>query len=181
MKHFYDKIQGWFDFSGIYAEQVRKAKDKAVFVEVGAWRGKSTAFMGVEIYNSQKDIMFDVVDTFEGSGTDYQKSQLSNGSIYQEFMDNIEPVADVMNILVTTSLNASLCYDNETVDFVFIDASHEYEDVLADIKAWWPKIKKGGTLAGHDYNSPTHPGVTKAVNEVFDDFEVNKRSWVKVK
>lgn len=50
-----------------------------------------------------------------------------------------------------------------SLDFVYLDANHAYEAVLADLKAWLPKIKKGGIMAGHDYNHLY--GVEKAVNE----------------
>jgi predicted O-methyltransferase YrrM len=51
-------------------------------------------------------------------------------------------------------------------DFVYIDACHEYEAALADIKAWLPKVKKGGVISGHDYHLE-FAGVIKAVQEVF--------------
>ena len=51
---------------------------------------------------------------------------------------------------------------NECLDFVFIDADHSTDAVIADIEAWKPKIKKGGVLCGHDagWNS-----VQKALNQ----------------
>lgn len=55
------------------------------------------------------------------------------------------------------------------LDLVFIDANHEYLNVKKDILAWLPKVKKGGILAGHDYD-PTVPmfsGVQYAVDEIF--------------
>lgn len=58
------------------------------------------------------------------------------------------------------------------VGFVYIDASHEYEDVLADLLAWWFFLDTAQhapcrILAGHDYD-PSHPGVVRAVNEFSD-------------
>ena len=50
------------------------------------------------------------------------------------------------------------------VDFVFIDGNHAYEYVKNDILKYWPKVKKGGFLGGHDY-IPGHPEVIKAVDE----------------
>jgi len=67
---------------------------------------------------------------------------------------------------------------------VFIDANHSYEYVLADIIAWYPKIKIGGILCGHDYfdvDTPGrgHVGVTKAIKETIgDDFELTTGSCV---
>ncbi len=55
---------------------------------------------------------------------------------------------------------------HDDLDFVFIDGDHEYEAVLNDLNLWFPKIKSGGLLAGHDW---THrrPGVPKACTEFF--------------
>lgn len=52
-------------------------------------------------------------------------------------------------------------------DLVFVDADHEYEKVLLDIKAWENKVRSGGILCGDDYNNPNWPGVKKAVDEYF--------------
>lgn len=56
-------------------------------------------------------------------------------------------------------------------DFVYIDASHDYESVKADLEAWWPVVTAQGILAGHDYDS-THPGVMRAVNEFAQEHDV---------
>lgn len=38
-----------------------------------------------------------------------------------------------------------------SLDFVYIDANHEYSHVVADLAAWVPKVRAGGIVAGHDY------------------------------
>lgn len=48
--------------------------------------------------------------------------------------------------------------------FAYIDASHKYEDVRTDIEGWWPLLREGGILAGHDF-CDEHPGVVQAVTE----------------
>ncbi len=57
----------------------------------------------------------------------------------------------------------------QSLDFAFIDADHTFDQVRNDIQNWWPKIRNGGILSGHDYNSPKdrsgHWGVKKAVDE----------------
>ena len=75
------------------------------------------------------------------------------------------------------SLNAVSTFDNEYFDFVYIDASHIYEDVKKDIEKWWIKVKKGGVLGGHDYTikkkikkkQTIKFGVYKAVNEFVEN------------
>lgn len=56
--------------------------------------------------------------------------------------------------------------EESSVDLIFIDGDHRHEQCKRDIENYWPKIKSGGFLLGHDYRS-TFPGVQKAVNEVF--------------
>ena len=52
----YSDIQGWFDFHSIYNDAVAQAPDGAHFVEVGAWLGRSTAYMAEQIAESGKQI-----------------------------------------------------------------------------------------------------------------------------
>lgn len=62
-------------------------------------------------------------------------------------------------ILQEESVAAARAVANGTLDFVFIDGSHLYEAVLADLKAWTPKVRKGGIIGGHDWDHPlTCPG-----------------------
>jgi len=74
-----------------------------------------------------------------------------------------------MSVLLGNSVDMAEKVDDESLDFVFIDADHRYEAVLSDIKAWAPKVKQGGTVCGHDYNSPDFPGVAQAVRECFSE------------
>lgn len=55
--------------------------------------------------------------------------------------------------------------ENESLDFVFIDADHSEEGVTNDIKNWGPKVKLGGFIIGHDYHSGGWPSVVNAVNK----------------
>lgn len=66
--------------------------------------------------------------------------------------------------LKMTSLQAAALFPDRSLDAVYIDGDHRYESVLADLKAWLPKIRMSGVIAGHDYGNS--PGVRKAVDEV---------------
>lgn len=180
--HFYQTINGWFDFEDIYRAMVECANDKAHFVEVGAFEGKSTAFMAVEILNSKKAIRFDVVDTWKGSpehqtGGNWQSQSVVDEKLFETFKENMRPVAHLIYPIRRSSVEASTLYSNASLDFVFIDASHDYESVKADILAWRPKVKPGGYLAGHDYLGD-FSGVRKAVDELVSLHEVRGTSWL---
>jgi hypothetical protein len=64
---------------------------------------------------------------------------------------------------------SSAVIDGE-LDFVYLDADHTYEAVKADIAAWWPKVRVGGTLGGHDYIGIERFGVTFGVIRAVDEF-----------
>lgn len=67
------------------------------------------------------------------------------------------------------SLTAARHFPTESLSFVFIDADHDYQSVLADMQAWWPKIRPDGLLCGHDYgvygDADGGWGVQRAVDE----------------
>ncbi len=175
MEHFFEKIQGWFQCEQLYREMVAQANDGAVFVEVGAWKGRSAAFMAVEIINSGKNITFHVVDHFRGSREHETEGAITNGTLMSEFCENMRPVYGNYNLIATNSVTAAATFADASCDFVYIDASHEYEDVRWDIQAWLPKMKPGGVLAGDDYN--VFPGVTKAVSELLPDAYIGGQIW----
>jgi predicted O-methyltransferase YrrM len=174
MNHFYKEIQNWFNYERVFDLAIRKAEDGAKFVEIGVWKGGSTAYMGVEIYNSGKKIHYDAIDTFEGS----REHGVVNG-LYEEAIKNLRPIIDlnVVNIIKGHSIEVVNRYENESIDFCFIDGSHEYEDVKKDILAYLPKVKKGGILAGHDYDR-IWQGVINAVDEILGKVEVINGSWI---
>jgi len=58
-------------------------------------------------------------------------------------------------ILKTTSKEAANKFDDESLDFVFLDAYIDYESTLSDLNTWYSKVAPGGLFAGHDWNSPT--------------------------
>jgi predicted O-methyltransferase YrrM len=174
MNHFYKEIQNWFNYERVFDLAIKKAQDGAKFVEIGVWKGGSTAYMGVEIFNSGKKIHYDAIDTFEGSREHGQVVGL-----YEEAVQNLKPLIDlnVVNIIRGHSQDVVSKYQDETIDFCFIDGSHEYEDVKKDIMAYLPKVKKGGILAGHDYDAIWN-GVIQAVDEILVKVEIVNGSWI---
>ena len=167
-----------FDFIGIcilrrlYSGVVRKFPSGSRFVEVGCWKGRSAIYMAIEIMNAQKNIRFDCVDTWEGSGEHsdvrhiaYDPIVLQKDALFYEFMNNTEPYRSIINPIRMDSFSASALYENESLDFVFLDSNHDYDHVINELSLWLPKIKPNGVLAGHDYN--VYEGVRNAVNHFF--------------
>ena len=70
-------------------------------------------------------------------------------SVMEMFRDETRVV-----IIRSWSEEASLRFDNNSLDWVYIDARHDYEGVMSDLKAWEKKIKPTGFLWGDDYRTP---------------------------
>lgn len=158
MHHIFHQSQfgeDWFTFPEVYQEMVRRFPSGSKFVEIGSWKGKSSAFMCVEIANSGKKIDFCCIDTFEGSVEHQNNPELPY--LYDIFKSNMKPLEGYYRDMRMPSMEAVQKFENESLDFVFIDGSHEYEDIKDDIISWLPKVKRGGVLAGHDYYLPPQP------------------------
>lgn len=181
IEHFYQTIgEDWFPYTGLYQGMVQKFDSGSKFVEIGCWKGRSAAFMAVEINNSGKDIKFDCIDTWKGSeNEDYHQNDtnVKADTLYETFLHNVNPVKHIINPIRTTSVEGSKLYEDNSLDFVFIDACHTYECVKEDIEHWLPKIKVGGVLAGHDFHYKT---VSQAVIEKFGTVLYDQRGdcWI---
>jgi predicted O-methyltransferase YrrM len=171
IQHFYENIHGWFDYGPLYTKMVETFPSGSKFIEIGSWKGRSSAYMAVEIANSNKSIDFYCVDTWEGSsehmpgGFAYEPHL---DLLYETFITNMKPVENYYKPIKMKSIDASKLFDDNFFDFVFIDACHEYDCVKEDIEFWLPKVKSGGIMAGHDYHMS---GVKMAIDEKFKNFD----------
>lgn len=153
---------------GVFAEQLCKSIPGLILYGVDPW----TAYKGYREHVSQDKLEAFYMDTL-------------NRMVPYEFV----PVR-------LTSVAAADEYPDEYFDFVYIDGNHEFFYVADDLRAWIPKVRKGGIIAGHDYrrNSGKYtndvkdviPAYTfaKKINPWFVLTEPNKKSapswfWVK--
>lgn len=73
-----------------------------------------------------------------------------------------------IQILKGTSWEQAERVKTRNLDFAFVDASHDKESVMKDLKAWVPKVKIGGVICGHDLHFPS---VVEALNEIIPDYQ----------
>jgi predicted O-methyltransferase YrrM/glycosyltransferase involved in cell wall biosynthesis len=167
------EVSGFFDSDLVYKLATKTFPDKSIFVEIGSWMGKSASCLGQLVKESQKNIRIFAVDTFEGSieHTEIIKDiENQSTSLLEIFKNNIK-LCEVDGLIIPIqgkSVDVASQFEDGSIDFIFIDASHDYENVLADINAWYPKLKPGGLIAGDDY-AGCWGGVIEAVNEYFID------------
>jgi hypothetical protein len=163
-------IPGWFDYGPLYDQAVATVPEGGVIVEVGAWLGRSTAYLAGLVKRANRGIRFYTVDHCLGSNEEAHAmvTNASGGNLAGALVNNLRHcgVYDAVTPILTTSLRAAELFAPESLAFVFIDASHDYENVRKDIAAWWPKVARGGLMAGHDYQ-PGWPEVVRAVDDAF--------------
>lgn len=185
MEHFYQSVPGHFNYENVYKDMIAFAPQYSAekFVEIGAWKGKSICYAGVEIINSGKNIRLDSVDTWEGSPGEpvlMNDESVINKTLYDEFIKNIGPVKHIVTPIKLSSVLAANVYQDNSVFFVFIDGSHLYESIKEDILAWLPKVKSGGFIGGHDIDQPEEfNGVRAAVNEIIGakNIKIYNKGW----
>jgi hypothetical protein len=91
--------------------------------------------------------------------------------LYLHALHRLRKAENPIDLLRMTSHEA-FAVVNEKLDFVFIDAKHTYENLYTDILLWKSLVRKGGIVAGHDYDHPSYPGIKQAVHAHFDKVNI---------
>jgi len=112
-----------------------------------------------------------IADSYKSSGDSYALHTKEEwDEVKAKALDSVLWAKDRVRVYQGTSEGAADFFD-DTFDIVFIDGDHSYEQTSKDIKAWWPKVKEGGYIGGHDYRDDKNYGVIEAVEEFA---EINK-------
>lgn len=155
------------------------ASRSQLFCEVGSWRGRSARAIADNLPEGGSLFCIDTwADHAHGipdywTATDPADLWRRPDWLYRLFLTHLDDhlgkrvFAMRMDSLAAARALAGL----KTFDAIFIDAGHEYEEVMADILAWGPLLKDGGVMAGHDYD-PGWPGVIRAVQELAPNHRV---------
>jgi predicted O-methyltransferase YrrM len=149
------------DFRDYYHKVAKQLPSPCRVIEVGVADGHSAIFLAETLKNMGKNFQLVMVENMD-YGKDEQQNALLTNIINSGLSDKIR-------LLALDSLIASCKFPDQWADFVFIDASHKYEQTKADIRLWFRKVRHGGILAGHDYYMDE---VNQAVKEIIPDSEV---------
>jgi len=89
-------------------------------------------------------------------------------SAFNKTLETVAPFADRVKVYKLESAEASEYFEEESLDFIFIDGDHSFEGVTRDLTNWVPKVKKDGLICGHDWeNANTYQDVKNAVLSFF--------------
>jgi glycosyltransferase involved in cell wall biosynthesis len=164
-------LNGWMQFQEL-TWLYETAKGMESVVELGSWKGKSTHALC-----SSKCPSVVAIDTWEGSVAEPDAhAEAKTEAVFDEFKSNVAGFTNLT--MVRKDINEAVDnFGDQSVDMVFIDAGHTYEEVRNDIRKWKPKAKL--ILSGHDYCTGW-PGVMQAVDEELGGpDEVHGTIWVK--
>jgi len=134
-------------------------------VEIGVFKGDFSKLIFQNMKPSEL-ILVDIFEGYMGSG-DKDGDNMEYVSLEDEYnkIKNYFNKNNNVKIIKSKSNDFLLSIENESLDMVYIDASHEYEDVVIDLEISYEKVRKGGFICGHDYVSPRFEGVVRAVDE----------------
>lgn len=143
------------------AAQASKCKRIA---EIGAWIGATTLALAE---NTEGSVL--TVDTWNGGSDEYIVGRIAenpNGLARTQFDENTKHLRNLVPWQCESVTVAKTAHPSVRFDMIYIDASHDYESVKADIQAWKPWLTEGGLLCGDDFDEELFPGVVKAVKEL---------------
>lgn len=141
----------YHDFWTFYREVVAAAPPNSTIVEVGCYAGRSLTCLAAYSRAANKGLRIVGVDN-DGIGG------------MQSCRQNVARSGLSIELIHAPSVQAAARFTDESCWLVFIDAEHLHDEVERDVRAWMPKVRPGGWLAGHDYRMYT---VAEPVNAIF--------------
>ena len=157
---------------------------KSLVVEIGSWKGRSTAAL-FSMFDRSSTLV--TIDTWFGSVEDRSifYSDVYTADIFKVFMENMETLFGFFPrpfmvdrtgflFLRAHAEEAFLLFKDQSIDFWYNDGDHL--QLNRDLELWQPKIKPGGIMAGHDY-CDSYPSVKEVVNARFKFYELVDTIW----
>jgi hypothetical protein len=185
-------ISGWNGLSSVFAKLISETKPSLI-IEVGTWKGQSAINMANFIKENKYQTKILCIDTWLGAlefwdslaHTPERNLLLKNGypQIYYQFLSNVihAQVEDIILPFPNTSDTAYRYLINKKIksELIYIDASHEEEDVYRDVSNYYNILSFGGIIFGDDYNNWI--GVNKSIRKFCQEnnlsFEVLENNY----
>lgn len=118
-------------------------------VEVGVFKGEFSKSI-LERWDGTL-YMVDVWRPLDWSDYNDMSNHSGHSDAYREAMESIVGNEDRAIMVRASSEIAASMFEDNSLDFVYIDANHAYDYVVQDIEVWYPKVRPGGLICGHDY------------------------------
>lgn len=178
LKDYPPDLTGWHSDDPIFDQLIKEVRP-VLIVEVGCWKGASTLHMANRLFfNGLHTSRLFCVDTWLGSlefwtrrddPERYQALKCEHGfpTVYRQFLANVlhQNREDMVIPFPNTSEIAARWFADAEFksDLVYLDASHDYRDVMADLCEWTHNVRDGGVIFGDDWQA--FPDVAMAVKD----------------
>ncbi|MDP2685274.1 MAG: class I SAM-dependent methyltransferase [bacterium] len=153
------QLRGWPWFPGPL-KKLAGSLNEGVVVEIGVFGGASLLSI-VEACQKNNTIIYGIdpwekINTGNGAEMSEDKKKIYRSSIKKVRL-NLENIIkcekySTVKLMHDFSKNVVSQFADESIDILLIDGDHSYDSVLEDLSLWWPKVKKGGTVWGDDFN-----------------------------
>lgn len=150
----------------------------STMIEIGSHMGESTMLFASsnifnKIYTIDPHTGDEIFNKTHGYSWDDIKKQFELNTRY---FHNISLISDY-------SFNVADRFDDNSIDFIYLDGAHDYESVKRDLQLYLPKLKPRGIIGGHDYNDNDWPETCKAIHDIvgIPDTIFEDSSWIKQK
>jgi predicted O-methyltransferase YrrM len=142
------------------ADAARRTGD-ALVAEIGSWKGRSTIALAYGLRTGGGGRVV-AIDPHVGS---IEHQSALGVDTYEEFLGNITAagIDGLVEPRRERSIDARDAVANRTLDVLFVDGSHEYDDVVCDIEMWTPALKDVAVVG---FNDPLWPGVDRALRKL---------------
>jgi predicted O-methyltransferase YrrM len=139
---YYIKISRWKTLPYLFGELGYK---------VGAEIGVETGKYSESLLRKIPDLKLYSVDCWE-TMIDYRSDLKERTKRYEaEAREKLAPYGDRSVIVKKYSMDAVEDFDDNSLDFVFIDGNHDFRNCADDIAEWSKKVRVGGIISGHDF------------------------------
>jgi hypothetical protein len=181
------QIDGWMaevELNWLY-ETAKKIPDGSLIIEIGAWKGRSSAAFYAGAAGRKRVVS---IDTWKGQPdlVDSEHLEVKTTNIFEVYIRNMRqlgfnptpynPRQLGEQYLISDSVEATECFDENTVDWIFIDGDHVRTG--EDIDAWLPKMKPDGLMTGHDYFC-FYETIQQEIHKRFYIHEIIHSIWVR--
>ncbi len=134
---------------------------KLVCIEVGVNKGVN-ALSILENLDVEKLFLIDPYKKYVENAKGYSQGREMGKKVFLIAKNKLKDFKDRIKFIKMSSKDAVKLFQDNSIDFIYIDANHDYKFVKEDIKLYYPKLRKFGIIAGHDIE---FEGVFKAVSE----------------
>jgi len=145
-------------------ETAKSLLDDAIILEIGGYLGRSTCCLAFGCVGTKKHVF--TIDTFVAT-LDSEIAKLHSGSVkfYEDWQNNVKRngLLKYVTPLIGFSKDIAKIWAR-AINFLFIDGSHQYEDILADFNNFYPYVVSGGLVGLHDAEEG-HPDVVRVWNQ----------------